>query len=113
MPNFRFDYRWIILIVAVVVLANARALPWPLVAALLLGAGGYLLAWGWKIWNGGVTSRSRPRVQYWRGERIETPAAPRPALPPLRELLPALVPLLLGVALLLSGISITLNRLSL
>jgi hypothetical protein len=113
MSNFRFDYRWVLLIVGVLLLANASALPWPLLAAALIGAGGYLLFWGWGIWNRGVTSRSRPRVQYWRGERIETPAAPRSVLPPLREIVPALVPLLLGVALLLAGLSIGAQRLGL
>lgn len=112
MRNFRFDYRWIILIIVVLVLANARWLPWPLVAVMLAGGGGYLIVWGWKIWNRGLTSRMTPRVQYWRGQRYVEPAPKRPALPPLREIGPAAIPLLLGGTFLLVAVTIVVERLN-
>lgn len=110
MGKFRFDPRWLVLLVVFVVLSNARSLPWPIVAALLAGGGGYLLYWGLNLWRGGVTSRSGPRVQYWRGQRIESPTPRRPRMPPLREILPAVIPLLVGAAMLLAAFSLIANR---
>jgi hypothetical protein len=110
MNNVRFDYRWIVLLVVVIVLANAQRLPWPAVAALLAGGGGWLMYQGWRSWRGGVTSRVMPRVQYWRGQRIEQPRAARPTLPPFREIGPALIPLVVGATMILAAVSLVLGR---
>jgi hypothetical protein len=108
MGNIRFDWRWVILIGTVAVLANARRLP-PAVLALALGAAGiYLLYAGWQQWGGG--SFSRTHVKYWRGQRYEVrPDRRRTAIPSLRAIGPALLPLILGLTLVLSAVAVVLR----
>lgn len=73
MPALRFDWRWIALLIIIVVLANTRSLPWPLTAlALAIPA-------GWLLYQAAQTlgidlpgTRPSTRVTYWRGRRIET-----------------------------------------
>ena len=109
MRNFNFDWRWIVLIVGLLVLTNARGIPSPLMALLLAAGGGYLLYQGWKVWGGGSFG-SRPQVKYWRGQRYEVRPQRRAArLPSLRNIAPALFPLLLGGALLASAVVIALR----
>jgi hypothetical protein len=111
MPNIRFDWRWIALIIFVAILANARAVPW-FVSALALGlAGGYLLQQAWRAWgiSGGFGGGSR-RVTYWRGQKIETGGSPRRYRPrTLSELAPVLLFALLGAALTLAALSVTIR----
>lgn len=109
MPNIRFDWRWIALIVIVAIVANGRALPGPVIFLALAGGGGYLLYFGWKVWNGGSIRSSR--VTYWRGQRIETQVKRRVGLPPLGAIGPALLYLIIGGAMLLAAVAVLLNRL--
>jgi hypothetical protein len=111
----RFDWRWVAVIAFVAILANSRALPWPIPAATLGLAGGYLLYMAWEAWGRtGLRSRGTTRVTYWRGERVELqrPAARfRPG--DFTTLVPALVYALLGSALVLAAIALVLGRLGL
>jgi hypothetical protein len=106
MPNIRFDWRWIIAIVVIAVLANSRSIPWQAVAGIMALSGGYLLYLGWQVAGGIGGRRESQRVTYWRGQRIETQAPPRQIrTPSLRELAPASLYLILGVALLLGALA--------
>src|SRR5689334_2628352 len=108
MRNFNFDWRWIILIVGLLALTNARRIPSPLLALLLAVGGGYLLYQGWRVWGGGSFG-GRPQVKYWRGQRYEVrPQRGAPRLPSLRNITPALGYLLLGGALVASAIVVAL-----
>ncbi|HWQ11818.1 MAG TPA: hypothetical protein VNL77_03410, partial [Roseiflexaceae bacterium] len=69
--NIRFDWRWVALIVLVLLLLNARSLRWELTAAALMAAGAYLLYRGWVIWRRAGGPPTRARVTYWRGQRYE------------------------------------------
>ncbi len=69
MCNFNFDWRWVALILGIIVLMNARALPWWIPPLLLGGAGSALLYQGVRILLGG--GRAGAKVTYWRGQRIE------------------------------------------
>lgn len=114
MGSFRFDWRWVALIGVVAVLANSRALPWPLTALTMAGGGGYLLYLAWAS-GGGRGPRGRrdtTRVSYWRGQRIETtgPVRRSPAID-LSALGPLLVYGLVGLALLLAALVVTLRGL--
>src|SRR5438874_10796872 len=90
LSKIRFDWRWLIAIGVIAVLANAGRIPWPITALVVGGSGVWLLTLGWRAWerSGGVPSRSR--VTYWRGQRIEV-APPRrgPALPRWGDIRPA------------------------
>lgn len=109
----RFDWRWVAVIAFVAILANSRALPWPIPTAALIGAGGYLLYIAWESWGRtGLRSRGTTRVAYWRGERIEMqrPAARfRPG--DFSTLVPTLVYALIGSALFLAGLARMLRQL--
>jgi len=110
--NIRFDWRWVALIAVLVVLANARTLPWPVTALVVGGSGCWLLAQGWRVWvrSGGPPSRSR--VTYWRGQRIEVaPERRGPALPRLSDIGPAALYLIGGGLLVLAAIAIVLRGL--
>jgi hypothetical protein len=110
--TIRFDWRWIALIVVVLLLANARSLPWPIVAAALGGSGGYLIVLGWRAWTRSGGPPSRGRVTYWRGQRIETPPSRGgPALPRLSDIGPALIYFLIGGVLLLAAVARVLREL--
>jgi hypothetical protein len=106
MQNIRFDWRWVALIVFVAILASAQSIPWPILALALGAGGGYLLYMGWQIWSGGRGIGSKPRVTYWRGQRIELAPERRSGMPPLRSITPALVYLVLGGALLLGAVAV-------
>jgi hypothetical protein len=119
MRNFRFDWRWIGLLLIVALLANSQVIPWQALALVLIGAGGYLLWVGWRVWTTGTASpglppTSKKRVKYWRGQRIEldepAPAWKKP-IPSLRSITPALIYLLIGLALVLGGGGIVLQHL--
>jgi hypothetical protein len=111
MSNLRFDWRWVVLIVAVAVLANGRRLPWPLLAVGLAAGGGYLLYQGWLSWGG--TRNSGPQVKYWRGQRYEVRTRRRgPSLPPLSAIGPAVLYLVIGGALVLAALAIVLRQIS-
>jgi hypothetical protein len=112
--RFRFDWRWIALIVFVALLANSRRLPTELIMVALLVAGGYLLKIGWDIWSRAGAPLSRSRVTYWRGQRIELePPRRSRSLPSFSNIGPAAIYLLLGGILVLAGISLILRRLGL
>ena len=105
----RFDWRWIVIIVVVALIANLQALPWPLVSAALLGSGGYLV-W-YALRNAGMRVGSqRSREVYWRGRRVDLEAE-RPAahnwmrLPSWQALRPVAVYLLIGSVIFLVGVS--------
>jgi hypothetical protein len=111
MSRLPFDWRWLMLIGLIVVLANARVLPWPIVALTLGGVGGWLLWQAWQLWDGGGRHRSdQGHVTYWRGQRIERPGPPqrlRPATWP--EIAPLALAALFGGALLLAGFVVVLR----
>jgi len=116
MGSFRFDWRWLVLIGVVAVLANGRGLPWPITAATMAGAGGYLL---WMAWRATGARRLRvrrdtTRVTYWRGQRIET-AGPTRRMPEINlgRVGPLLVYGLVGLALLLAGLVVAARGLGL
>ncbi len=115
MRGFRFDWRWVALIVFVAILANARSLPWFVTAAALGGSGGYLLWLAWSSWGVGSWGRRRAetgRVTYWRGQRIETPGAARRYRPrSWDEIAPVAVYGLIGAALVLAALSLLLRAL--
>jgi hypothetical protein len=116
MRGFRFDWRWVALIVFVAILANARSLPWFVTAAVLGGSGGYLLWLAWRSWGGGGGWGGRRadtgRVTYWRGQRIETPgAARRYRSRSWEELAPVAIYGLIGAALVLAALSLLLRAL--
>jgi hypothetical protein len=107
MPNIRFDWRWVIAILVIAVLANSRSLPWQAVVTILALGGGYLLYLGWQVAGGVGGRRESQRVTYWRGQRIETKAPPRQIrTPSLRELAPASLYLVLGAVMLLGALAI-------
>jgi hypothetical protein len=108
----QFDWRWVVAIVVLVVLASGSSLPWPVRVLVLGGSGGYLLWLGWQAWvrSGGAPTRSR--VTYWRGQRYEA-APPRrgPALPRWNDIGPAVPYLLFGGILALVALTIALRAL--
>lgn len=104
MRGSNFDWRWIILIVIVAVIANGTRLPWPVLVLALAGGGGYLLYLGWRVWGGGTPGGKR--VTYWRGQRIETGPSRGGGLPPLRAITPALPYLIIGGALVLAAFTV-------
>jgi hypothetical protein len=109
----RFDWRWVAVIAFVAILANSRALPWPIPVAALVGSGGYLLYLAWESWGRtGLRSRGTTRVTYWRGERVEM-QRPAPRIRPgdFTTLVPTLVYALLGSALFLAGLARMLRQL--
>jgi hypothetical protein len=111
--SFRFDWRWVAVIAFVAILANSRALPWPIPVAALGAAGGYLVYLAWEAWNRtGLRSRGTTRVTYWRGERVEM-QRPAPRIRPgdFTTLAPTLVYALVGSALLLAGVARMLRQL--
>jgi hypothetical protein len=115
MSGFRIDWRWVVLIAFVAVLANGRSLPWQVTALALGVGGGYLIGMAWRAGGiGGGGRRAGARVTYWRGQRIERPSRPR-RIGPMAwgELLPAIVYALLGLALLLGATTIVISRLGL
>ena len=112
MGRLRFDWRWVALIGFVALLANARHLPWQVVA-LGLGAGGaYVVAMGWREWTRSGGAPSRSRVTYWRGQRIETPARRGAAIPRLSDIASAAIYFLIGGALILAAITVILSNLA-
>jgi hypothetical protein len=117
MPTIRFDWRWIAAILVVALLANSRALPWPVVAGALALGGGYLLYLGWGVASGLGGMRgpaATRRVTYWRGQRIETQAPPRQIrMPSLRELGPAALYLVVGGVMVLAAIGVAARALQL
>lgn len=108
MTRIKFDWRWIGLIVLVAILANASALPWPIVALSMAAGGGYILFLGWRVWNGGTTRG--PQVTYWRGQRIEKQPVRGSGLPPWSAIGPAILYLVIGAALLLAALAILLRQ---
>ena len=112
MGNFRFDWRWVVGIGVLIVLANSRALPWPLTALVVGGAGAWVLAMGWKAWVRAGGPPSRSRVTYWRGQRIEVaPERRGPALPRWSDIGPAAIYFIIGGVLVLAGVTIALRAL--
>ncbi|RRR66214.1 MAG: hypothetical protein EI684_21090 [Candidatus Viridilinea halotolerans] len=111
MSQFRFDQRWLILVGLVVVLANAKALPWQVVTLTLVGVGGWLLWLAWEKWGGGSRlGRNTGRVTYWRGQRIERPPLPRQLRPTAwYALAPVIVIALFGLALIMAGLVVLLK----
>lgn len=112
MGTFRFDWRWIALVVLIALLANANRLPWPVVVAVLAGAGGYVLLLGWRVWTRSGGPPSRGRVTYWRGQRYEVaPSRNGPALPRWRDIGPAAIYFLIGGIMVLAAASLALRAL--
>jgi hypothetical protein len=111
MGRFQFDWRWLMLIGLIVVLANARLLPWPVVALALGGVGGWLLWLAWGMWQGGGRiGGDRANVTYWRGQRIERPGPARRLRPATwTEIAPLALAALFGGALLLAALAVVLR----
>ncbi len=114
MRGARFDWRWLVLIGLIAILANARSLPW-FVTALALGVpGGYLLMLAWRAWegNGGGGRGNGRRVTYWRGQRIEMHGPPRRVRPEtLSAVAPTLIYGLVGLALVLAALAVLVQAL--
>lgn len=111
MDVLRAYWRWLALIGLIVVLANSRNLPWPLVVLASGAAAVYLLREGWRVWQRAGGTPGRKKVTYWRGQRIETgPARPGPALPDVRRIGPAMIYFIFGGALALVAAAILLQR---
>ena len=110
MSNVRFDWRWVVAIVVVAVLANAGRLPW-YIPTLAAGASGvWLLVLGWQAWVRSGGPPSRGRVTYWRGQRIEAaPTRSGPALPRWSDIGPAAPYLIFGGILVLVAFTIALR----
>lgn len=103
-------WRWLALIVLVIVLTNSRALPWPLVTLILGMAAAYLLREGWIVWRRAGGPPTRSKVTYWRGQRIEVgPSRAGPALPDIRSIGPALIYLIPGLILTLVAVALVLR----
>lgn len=115
MNRMQFDWRWLILIVLIAILTNARSLPWPVVALTLGGAGSWLLWQAWLLWSGGGRSGSSARrVTYWRGRRIEQVGSPQRSWSGNGyAAAPAAVVALLGVMLLLAALVVLLRAFNL
>lgn len=116
MRGFRFDWRWLILIGFIALLANARSLPWPVTALTFAAAGGFLVTMAWRSWGSGgwPGRRETKRVTYWRGARIETQGPPRRFRPTTwQELAPVVLYAIIGGALLLAALAVTLQALGL
>jgi hypothetical protein len=115
MRGFRFDWRWLILIGFIAILANGRALPWPVTALAFAAAGGFLLSMAWRSWGLGGSwtgGRESKRVTYWRGTRIETSGPPRRYRPKTwEEIAPVVIYGVFGAALLLAALAVTLRAL--
>jgi hypothetical protein len=72
-PALRIDWRWIALFVIIIVLANARSLPWPITALALALPGSWLIYHAAQMLGLAIPgTRPTTRVTYWRGRRIET-----------------------------------------
>lgn len=114
MGGFRFDWRWLVLIGLIAILANARSLPW-FVTALALGVpGGYLLVLAWRAWEGigGRGGGNGRRVTYWRGQRIEMHGPPRRVRPEtLSAIAPVLIYALGGLILVLAALTVAVQAL--
>ncbi|PDW04011.1 hypothetical protein [Candidatus Viridilinea mediisalina] len=111
MGQLRFDQRWLILVGLIIVLANASALPWQVVALSLAGVGGWLLWTAWQMAGGSsLLGRDAGHVTYWRGQRIERPPLPRQRRPTSwPSLAPILVIGLFGAALVMAGLVVFLR----
>lgn len=110
MRDINIDWRWIVALGALIVLALSPRLPWGVTALVLGGGGGYLLWSGWQIWTRSGGPPSRSRVQYWRGQRIEVgPERRGPALPRWGDIGPALLPLVLGGVMVVGALAIVLR----
>jgi hypothetical protein len=108
--NVRFDWRWVVAIVVIVVLASAGRLPWYVSALAAGGSGVWLLVIGWQAWVRSGGPPSRGRVTYWRGQRIEAaPARRGPALPRWSDIGPAAPYLIFGGILVLAALTIALR----
>lgn len=112
MPALRFDWRWIALLIIIVVLANTRSLPWPLTAlALAIPA-------GWLLYQAAQTlgidlpgTRPSTRVTYWRGRRIETSGPSRRQVVNRTNLAPGLLYGVFGLALALAALAVVARNL--
>lgn len=113
MRGWRFDWRWLLVIGFIAVMANAQSLPWFVTSLTLGGAGGYLLIMAWRAWNRSAGwSRNGRRVVYWRGQRYEMHGPPRRIrFTGWSELAPVLVYALVGLAMLLAALAVLLRAL--
>lgn len=118
MNRIRFDWRWVAVIGFVALLANARSLPWPIIALTFAVPGGYLLWLAWSAWKRGggwADGNASTRVTYWRGQRIETPASSKRYRPARHwdDLAPVVIYGLFGLILALAALVVTLDGLGL
>lgn len=109
MQQFRFDWRWVALIVVIAIIVAGQRIPWPIFMLALAGSGGYLLYMGWQIWSGSSSSGGN-RVTYWRGQRIELKPERRSKMPSLRAITPAIVYFVLGGILVLGAVAVVLRQ---
>ncbi|WP_129633593.1 hypothetical protein [Candidatus Oscillochloris fontis] len=107
MRGFSFN-QWIIVIVFLVILANGRTLPWPIITLTLGVSGGGLLALAWRAAGLGRIGAGGGRVTYWRGQRIEMPGRPRRMVG--GDLWAAIIYVLIGLALIAAAVVVVLTR---
>lgn len=108
MQDFRFDWRWIGVIVIFALLASSTIIPWQLLVVGLAAAGSYLIYMAWQVWqrDGGGGGK---REVYWRGERIELPEQRSTSLS-TRTIVPIALYSVLGGALWLAAVGVILNQ---
>jgi hypothetical protein len=110
MSHSRFDWRWIAAFVFIAIIVGAQRLPWPIVMLALAAGGGYLLYYGWQVWNR-QSSGGGGRVTYWRGQRIDLQPQRQTSRPSLRSIGPALFYLIVGGVLVISALALLIRQL--
>ncbi len=108
MQNLSFKY-WIIIIGFLVVLANGRSLPWPIITLTLGGSGIALLVLAWRAAGWSRIGAGGGRVTYWRGQRIEMPGRPLPRRIGA-DIWAAITYALIGLALVAAALVVVLER---
>ncbi len=116
MKQFHIDWRWIALIVFMVILANERNLPWPVTMLALASGGSYLCYLAWQHVGGKNIlhlGRQSTHTTYWRGQRIEMPNnRTRSRGFSWRENISAIVYALLGGTLVVAALSILFEQIA-
>lgn len=113
MRGTTFDWRWVVVILIVLIFFGQVSLRPSLgVGAVLLALGGYwAVQAGLEPWRGRNTLLGSKRYTYWRGQRIELGPARRTRvnLPPTTSLIVSVLYLLLGAGLIFAALRLVLR----